>query len=245
MKTKEDQIVALSLEQVDRIGIRTEFEVTDESIEQFMQASKHLARLATGKYTPVFYRFFQNAEEETKFILFEEWASVQDFLNPDYQNYRNSFLELTEGKNVLKTVVYRGISQKQETNNPADLSSLDSVTATAPTAQKTIERLEQVNMEKLPFVLFVDVPIKDEGIQMTRKAVAHIQEETWKEDRSIHYGYFQDVENPGSFLLFEWWTGFDAMNAHLALPHFELLMKTFGAYGGDGRVVNLFRPLEY
>lgn len=234
----------INQETIGSIAVRTTIVLSSDQLEDGISKLTRLAQFASGKSNAIFYRFFQNVEQPNQFILFEEWKSITDFQNEVYQLYREKYLNDTS-ISVTAIKWYRILDNEIEKYNTTDLSFLDTIPATAPTAQKTLDRLKKVNMESSPFVLFVDVPIKEEGIQATRKSVAQIQVETMKEERAIHYGYFQNLEDPSDFLLFEWWTEFDGMNDHLNYLHFTQLMKTFGAFGGDGRKIGLFKPLPY
>ncbi len=231
-------------QEIGKIGIRTTFELNENEVEKSISKLQRLSQFATGKSNPIFYRFFQNAERPNQIILFEEWASITDYQDKTYQSYRKKYLDAV-ATSISGVKWYRAIDSKREKHNKADLTFLDTVPATAPTAQKTLDRLNKVGMGTSPFVLFVDVPIKKEGITATRKSVAQIQVETLKEERAIHYGYFQNLEDAGDFLLFEWWTEFEGMNDHLQYDHFVQLMKTFGAFGGDGRKIGIYRPLKF
>ncbi|MDO1501699.1 hypothetical protein Q2T40_16310 [Winogradskyella maritima] len=244
------QVEAINLEQhinqqaIGKVGIRTTFEFKESEAEKSIEHLQKLSQFATGKSNPIFYRFFQNVEKPEQIVLFEEWASVADYQNETYQSYRHKCLnDLVKAIRGVKW--YRAMSNEREKHNTADLAFLDTIPATAPTAQKTLDRLNKVGMGTSPFVLFVDVPIKKEGITATRKSVAQIQVETLKEERAIHYGYFQNLEDAGDFLLFEWWTESDGMNDHLQYDYFVQLMKTFGAFGGDGRKIGIYRPLKF
>jgi quinol monooxygenase YgiN len=78
-----------------------------------------------------------------------------------------------------------------------------------------------------------------------KDTAVRVQAATLKEAGSILYGYFQDVETTDAFLLFEWWQNFEAMAAHVELPHFQELMRTFRAVGGEGRTVGIYKPLPF
>ncbi len=234
----------INQQEIGKIGIRTTFELNENEVEKSISKLQRLSQFATGKCNPEFYRFFQNAEQPNQIILFEEWASITDYQDKTYQSYRKKYLDAV-ATSVSEVKWYRAIDSEREKHNKADLTFLDTIPATAPTAQKTLDRLNKIGMGASPFVLFVDVPIKKEGISATRKSVAQIQVETLKEERAIHYGYFQNLEDAGDFLLFEWWTEFEGMNDHLQYDHFVQLMKTFGAFGGDGRKIGIYRPLKF
>lgn len=94
-------------------------------------------------------------------------------------------------------------------------------------------------------MLLVDIPVKEGGAAIMKDTAVRVQVATLQEPGSIRYGYYQQIEQPTSFLLFEWWRAFDDMALHVELPHFQYLMKTFGAVGGDGRTVGIYRPLPF
>ena len=100
-------------------------------------------------------------------------------------------------------------------------------------------------MVKTPFVLLVDIPVKKGGAAVMKDTAVRVQAATLQEPGSIRYGYYQELEQPTSFLLFEWWRAFNDMERHIELPHFQDLMKTFKAVGGDGRTVGIYRSLPF
>lgn len=175
----------------------------------------------------MFFRFFQDAERSTGFVLLSESQSSGGFAARLTSAHSTEFdravvAQLLTGASRLSVAAESGPD-----DGYADPALVAAQKPTAPTAAKTLERLRKVGMGTVPFVLFVDVPVKHGGAATLKGIVERVRIETLKEPNAIEYGYFQDLDRPHSFLLFEWWDSFAAMNAHLKLPHFTDLMRAF------------------
>ena len=72
-----------------------------------------------------------------------------------------------------------------------------------PTAARTLECLERAGMAEAPFALFVDIPVREGGTATMKDVAARVQEATLEEPGSVKYGYYQDLDAPDYFLLFE------------------------------------------
>ena len=229
----------------ETIMLRSHFVVSPEQIDEFINRASEVAAFTNGKDNPVLYRFFQNIEQPNQFVLVEEWAN-RDALSQQRntthaQDFQNQVTELTNEPVQIR--IYQPASEPTPEDGEVDRALVEAQPGATPTISKTRDRLAQYDMVEAPFVLLVDVPVESGGAATMKDTAVRVQEATLEEPGSIRYGYYQDVEQPTSFLLFEWWREFNDMAEHVELPHFQELMKTFGAVGGDGRTVALYKPL--
>ncbi len=231
--------------QGEPITIRSHFVVNAKNIDKFITQSAEVAAFTNGKDSPVLYRFFQNVEQPQRFVLLEEWSNRNAFKshkNTTHEKaFQNKLSQLTT--EPVKVIIYQPASESAPGDGQVNRSLVEAQPGATPTISKTRERLAKYNMVESPFVLLVDIPVKKGGAATMKDTALRVQTATLKEPGSIRYGYYQDAEQPTSFLLFEWWREFDDMAYHVKLPHFQELMKTFGAFGGDGRTVDIYRPL--
>ena len=231
--------------QSDYITVRSHFIVNPEKTNEFINQASEVAAFTNGKDSPVLYRFFQNAEQPNQFVLVEECSdrnALQQQRDTIHgQAFQNMLPELiTEPVQVR---LYQPATEPAPGDGEVDRALVEAQPGAKPTISKTRDRLAQYDMVEAPFVLLVDIPVEEGGAATMKDTAVKVQEATLEEPGSIRYGYYQDTEQPTSFLLFEWWRRFDDMAYHVELPHFQELMKTFGAVGGDGRTVAIYRPL--
>ena len=229
----------------ETIMVRSHFVISPEQIDEFINRASEVATFTNGKDNPVLYRFFQNIEQPNQFVLVEEWAN-KDALSQQRntthaQDFQNQVTELTS--EPVQVRIYQPASESASEDGEVDRALVEAQPGATPTISKTRDRLAQYDMVEAPFVLLVDVPVESGGAATMKDTAVRVQEATLEEPGSIRYGYYQDAEQPTSFLLFEWWREFNDMAEHVELPHFQELMKTFGAVGGDGRTVALYKPL--
>ena len=231
-----------------RHTVRTDLSLAPEHVEAFRAAAARVAAFANGKDGARFYRFFADAEDATHFALLSEWdapaARARHLASPHGRTFLAALDSLRAGPERIR--VYRSGERPRDASEDADPRPLGPLPEpAAPTLDATRERLETVGMLGEPFVLFVDVPVRDGGAPYLRAAAAHIAAATREEPLAIHYGYYEDAGDPTRFLLFEYWAAFEGMARHVELAHFEALMQAFALVGGDGREVGLFRPLPH
>lgn len=62
-------------------------------------------------------------------------------------------------------------------------------------------------------------------------AAKQIMIETHKEAGCVSYTFSADLEDPGSFRIFEEWKDDDALKAHFATPHMAAFQKAMGGFG--------------
>ena len=231
--------------QGDIVAVRSHFVVNPQQIDEFIDRAAEVAAFTNGKDSPVLYRFFQNTEQPNQFVLFEQWSSRDAIARNRNTTHGQAFQDklpelITE---PVQARLYQPASEPAPEDGEVNRALVEAQPGATPTISKTRDRLAQYDMVEAPFVLLVDIPVTDGGAATMKDTAVRVQDATLEEPGSIRYGYYQDAEQPTSFLLFEWWRRFDDMAYHVELPHFQELMKTFGAVGGDGRTVEIYRPL--
>ena len=237
-----------ALAQSTTLTARTDFAIDAARRAEFVTAAQTLATFATGKDGARFYRFFEDAEDATRFTLLSEWpdeaARSVHLVAPHTRAFFTALQSLRTAPETIR--LYRTGESVAEADVSADPRAIGELPEpAAPTIEKTRERLAAVDMIGRPFVLFVDVPVREGGEAFMKASAHHIAAATRAEPGAIRYGYYQQRDEPGAFLLFEWWDEFDAMARHVELSHFRDLMQSFALVGGDGRSVRVFRPLPY
>ena len=231
--------------QGEPIVLRSQFTVDPEQTDKFIDSASEVAAFTNGKNNPDLYRFFQNIEQPNRFVLIEEWSNRDAIARQRNTIHAREFDDRVAKfiSEPVQTRIYQPASESASGDGEVDRALVEAQPGATPTIDKTRERLAQYDMVEAPFVLLVDVPVESGGAATMKDTAVRVQSATLEEPGSIRYGYYQDTEQPTSFLLFEWWREFNDMADHVELPHFQELMKTFGAVGGDGRTVALYRPL--
>ena len=67
------------------------------------------------------------------------------------------------------------------------------------------------------------IELAEQDIETMKAAATVMAVETRKEDGCIQYAFYQDIENPCVFRIFEEWESDDALKVHFGAPH----MATF------------------
>ncbi len=75
--------------------------------------------------------------------------------------------------------------------------------------------------------------LSEASVEAARAASTEMATETRKEDGCITYAFFQSIEEPTTFRVFEEWESDAALKAHFNAPH----MKTFRAALGQLEVL--------
>ena len=70
--------------------------------------------------------------------------------------------------------------------------------------------------------------VAPEDIATARAATAKVAEKTRDEDGCYTYAFYEDVEVPGRFRVYEEWRDEAALAAHLATPHIADFRATLG-----------------
>lgn len=63
------------------------------------------------------------------------------------------------------------------------------------------------------------IEVAEPDIEAARDAAATMAVETRKEDGCLAYAFYEDVEQPGRFRVYEEWTGQPALSAHFETDH--------------------------
>ena len=76
-------------------------------------------------------------------------------------------------------------------------------------------------------VITLDAAKREQAIA----AASVMMSETRKEAGCISYAFSADLEDPGSFRIFEEWESQDALDAHFATPHMATFQCNVGGLG--------------
>jgi quinol monooxygenase YgiN len=191
--------------QGDSITVRSHFVVNPKQIDEFINQAAEVAAFTNGKDSPVLYRFFQNVEQPNRFVLIEEWSNrdaLELHSNTTHERaFQNKLLNLIV--EPVQVRLYQPTTEPAPGDGELNRSLVEAQPEATPTISKTRERLAQYDMVEAPFVLLVDIPVKEGGAATMKDTAVRVQTATLKEPGSICYGYYQDAEQPTSFLLFE------------------------------------------
>ncbi|MEX0339405.1 MAG: putative quinol monooxygenase [Arenibacterium sp.] len=75
------------------------------------------------------------------------------------------------------------------------------------------------------------VEVSPEGVDALKSAAIEMARETRKEDGCITYGFWQDLENPNCFRVYEEWADLGALEAHFKAPHMGVFREAVGKAG--------------
>ena len=238
--TFEDKIAARTAP----FAVRVDFTIEPDHADAFEAATTRLAQHTVGRDKPVFYRVFRNAETPGHYTLFGEWEDGAQWTRFSERPYHLDFNATIEPMvREARRRIYRPVTESVPGEGEIDMAEVERQEPAAPTAGQTRDRLTEAGLEGQPFVLFVDVPLGADGVATVKHVTASVEERTLTEEPVIKYGYYQNIDDPTDLLLFEWWTEFAGMEAHLAYPQFTDLMKVFAAFGGEGREVGIYDPV--
>ena len=67
--------------------------------------------------------------------------------------------------------------------------------------------------------------IRPELREVALKAMSVMGEETRKEAGCLHYRFYQDIDDPNTFFVYERWTDGAALDAHMKTPHMAEFRK--------------------
>jgi quinol monooxygenase YgiN len=84
-----------------------------------------------------------------------------------------------------------------------------------------------------PFVLVVQIKVKDGAGMKFEQAFAKFGTESRKEKGNRAYDLSRSGKNPNEYLVYERWETLDALAAHLKTPHFQEAAAAIGDLG-DG-----------
>jgi quinol monooxygenase YgiN len=230
-------------------AVRTSFKVKPELLTQFLEQASEVAIFTSSKDRPLSYRFYQDLNMPEEIVLFQEWADPSTFDRHLKTSHAKAFSEnlTTMLASSAATKIYRS-STTRKVDGAAVKQELEVQTDTTPSQPllpKIIEQLRSHDNLNKQFVLNVDLPVKATAINIMLDAANKAVEPTMQEAGNIRYGYYQDVENPTSFLLFEHWKDADAQAQHVDEPQFQQLLPAFGAASAAQRTFKIYRPLPF
>ena len=88
------------------------------------------------------------------------------------------------------------------------------------------------------------VEVSPEGIEALKAAAIEMARETRKEDGCNIYGFWQELENPNKFRVYEEWTDLAALEAHSQAPHMGVFREAVGKAGLVSRDIVRFEQGE-
>jgi quinol monooxygenase YgiN len=94
-----------------------------------------------------------------------------------------------------------------------------------------------------PFVLVVQIKVKDGAGPKFEAAFAKAAKETHKEKGNRAYNLSRSTKNANEYVLYERWTTLDALAAHLKTPHFQEVAAALGSLGDGPPNLGVFVPI--
>ncbi|MEX0282171.1 MAG: putative quinol monooxygenase [Arenibacterium sp.] len=88
------------------------------------------------------------------------------------------------------------------------------------------------------------VEVAAEGVEALKAAAIEMAQETRKEDGCITYGFWQDLEDPNRFRVYEEWRDLAALEAHFTAPHMGVFRAAVGQAGLVSRDIVRFERGE-
>ncbi len=81
------------------------------------------------------------------------------------------------------------------------------------------------------------IPVNPDKIEEAKAVATVMAKATQQEEGCIEYHFYSNVEDPGTFLVFEKWESEEALKAHFETPHMaEFRSKLPGLVAGPGDV---------
>lgn len=107
-----------------------------------------------------------------------------------------------------------------------------------------IEAEVKANLKDLtkPFVMVVHVKIKDGGAQKFEAAFAKGRAGTRKEKGNVVYEMSRSAKTPSEYIVYERWTNFAALQAHMKAPHLTAMLAEIGELLDGAPQVKVFIP---
>ena len=86
------------------------------------------------------------------------------------------------------------------------------------------------------------IEVHGDDIDKAMAAASAMAQATREEDGCITYAFYQDIENPGRFRVYEEWDDLDCLKAHGKSPHIATYRQKLGEIGAFGRDIKMFEP---
>jgi quinol monooxygenase YgiN len=94
-----------------------------------------------------------------------------------------------------------------------------------------------------PFVLFVQIKVKDGTGRKFKEAFAKVAKESRKEKGNRAYDLSRSTKNPNEYLVYERWDNLAVLAAHLKTPRFQEAAAAIGDLGYGSPVIGVFIPV--
>lgn len=119
------------------------------------------------------------------------------------------------------------------TGKPAEDSPIDQLMA----------QIKQKVGEDKPYTLFVHAKVKPGTEKQLEESAAIAVVGTRKEPGNIAYEIHRNVNEPGTYTLFEKWKNLSAMQTHFGHEHTQQILKTFGEIAAAPLKIELHVPV--
>jgi quinol monooxygenase YgiN len=126
---------------------------------------------------------------------------------------------------VISTVLFASLGPAAEPENPV----LASVRAAIQDPSK-------------PFVLVVQIKVKDGAGTKFEAGFAKAAKESRKEKGNRAYELSRSTKNPNEYVLYERWENLSALAAHVKTPHFQEAVAALGSLGDGPPAIGIFVP---
>jgi quinol monooxygenase YgiN len=94
-----------------------------------------------------------------------------------------------------------------------------------------------------PFVLVVQIKVKDGAGTKLEQAFAKVAKESRKEKGNRAYDLSHSTKNPNEYLVYERWDNLAALAAHLKTTHFQEAATAIGDLGDGAPVIDVLIPV--
>lgn len=84
--------------------------------------------------------------------------------------------------------------------------------------------------------------VAPEGVDAMKEAAASMAVETRQEQGCIVYAFWQNIEHPSQFRVYEEWEDMDCLKAHAKSAHMAAYREKLKNIGVLSRDINLFEP---
>ncbi|WP_027502752.1 putative quinol monooxygenase [Rhodococcus sp. UNC363MFTsu5.1] len=80
--------------------------------------------------------------------------------------------------------------------------------------------------------------------QIVRDGLSTLAAASRGEDGCLGYELYESSAAPGTFVTVEVWTGQEALQAHMATPHLQAALGTFGSHLAGAPQIHPLTPIE-
>ncbi|WP_109464146.1 putative quinol monooxygenase [Albibacillus kandeliae] len=84
--------------------------------------------------------------------------------------------------------------------------------------------------------------VPETEVEAMKLAANEVARATRHEEGCIEYAFWQDIDNPAKFRVYEEWRDLDCLKAHGKSAHMAVYREKLEGMGAFGRDINLFDP---